>query len=326
MLKFHRRHVVQAAVSALALTASPRFAFAQAYPERPVRVIVPFAPGGTTDIFTRVAAQKLSERLGRQFIVENIGGASGNIGTGQAARAAPDGYTILSAFSSYVVNPTLFEKLPYDPDKDFAPVTLAVSSTTVLSVNPSIPAHSVKDLVDLVRANPGKYNFASPGAGTQAHLAGEQMRQSLGLDLVHVPYNGAGPSVTAIAGGHSPIGFSTIASAAAQIKGGTLRALAVTSKTRSPILPDVPTMAEAGYPDIEGDSWVGIMVPARTPKDIVTLLHREIVAIIALPDVKERLVTLGFDPVASTPEEFGNRIATEIEMWAKVIKAGNIKP
>jgi len=326
MLKFHRRHVVQAAVSALALTASPHFAFAQAYPERPVRVIVPFAPGGTTDIFTRVAAQKLSERLGRQFIVENIGGASGNIGTGQAARAAPDGYTILSAFSSYVVNPMLFEKLPYDPDKDFAPVTLAVSSTTVLSVNPSIPAHSVKDLVDLVRANPGKYNFASPGAGTQAHLAGEQMRQSLGLDLVHVPYNGAGPSVTAIAGGHSPIGFSTIASAAAQIKGGTLRALAVTSKTRSPILPDVPTMAEAGYPDIEGDSWVGIMVPARTPKDIVTLLHREIVAIIALPDVKERLVTLGFDPVASTPEEFGNRIATEIEMWAKVIKAGNIKP
>jgi tripartite-type tricarboxylate transporter receptor subunit TctC len=152
------------------------------------------------------------------------------------------------------------------------------------------------------------------------------MRQSLGLDLVHVPYSGAGPSVTAIAGGHSPIGFSTIASAAAQIKGGTLRALAVTSKTRSPILPDVPTMTEAGYPDIEGDSWVGVMVPARTPKDIVALLHREIVAIIALPDMKERLVTLGFDPVASTPEEFGKRIAVEIEMWAKVIKAGNIKP
>ena len=250
MLRLPRRHVLQAAAGALALTASRRLAFAQAYPERPVRIIVPFAPGGTTDIFARLAAQKLGERLGRQFIVENVGGASGNIGTGQAARAAPDGYTLLFAFSSYVVNPTLFDKIPYDPFKDFAPVTLAVSSTTVLSVNPSLPAKTVKELVDLVRANPGKYNFASPGAGTQAHLAGEQMRQSLGLDLVHVPYSGAGPSVTAIAGGHSPIGFSTIASAAAQIKGGTLRALAVTSKTRSPILPDVPTMTEAGYPDI----------------------------------------------------------------------------
>ena len=318
--------MVRNALAGLVLALIAGVTAAQPWPSKPIKWVVPFAPGGTTDIFTRLAAQKLSERLGRQFIVENIGGASGNIGTGQAARAAPDGYTILSAFSSYVVNPTLFDRIPYDPYKDFAPVTLAVSSTTVLSVNPSLAAHTVKELVDLVRANPGKYNFASPGAGTQAHLAGEQMRQSLGLDLVHVPYNGAGPSVTAIAGGHSPIGFSTIASAAAQIKGGTLRALAVTSKTRSPILPDVPTMTEAGYPDIEGDSWVGIMVPAKTPKDIVTLLHREIVAIIALPDIKERLVTLGFDPVASTPEEFGKRIASEIEMWAKVIKAGNIKP
>jgi tripartite-type tricarboxylate transporter receptor subunit TctC len=184
----------------------------------------------------------------------------------------------------------------------------------------------VKELVDLVRANPGKYNFASPGAGTQAHLAGEQMRQSLNLDLVHVPYNGAGPSVTAIAGGHSPIGFSTIASAAAQIKGGTLRALAVTSKTRSPILPDVPTMTEAGYPDIEGDSWVGIMVPAQTPKDIVTLLHREIVAIIALPEIKERLVTLGFDPVASTPEEFGRFVNEDRVLSEQIVKASGAQP
>ena len=326
MMKQSRRKFLHIATGAAAWPVLSRGAFAQAYPARSVRIIVPFAPGGTTDIFARLAAQKLSERLGRQFIVENIGGASGNIGTGQAARAAPDGYTILFAFSSYVVNPTLFDKIPYDPYRDFAPVTLAVSSTTVLSVNPSLPARTVKELVELVRANPGKYNFASPGAGTQAHLAGEQMRQSLNLDLVHVPYSGAGPSVTAIVGGHSPIGFSTIASAAAQIKGGTLRALAVTGKTRSPILPDVPTMTEAGYPDIEGDSWVGVLVPAQTPKDIVALLHREIVAIIALPDIKERLVTLGFDPVASSPEEFGRRIAAEIETWAKVIKAGNLRP
>jgi tripartite-type tricarboxylate transporter receptor subunit TctC len=205
-------------------------------------------------------------------------------------------------------------------------VTLAVSSTTVLSVNPSVPAHSVKELVELIRANPGKYNFASPGAGTQSHLAGEQMRQLLKLDLVHVPYSGAGPSVTAIIGGHSPIGFSTIASAAAQIKSGTLRALAVTSKTRSPILPNVPTMTEAGYREIEGDSWVGVMVPAKTPNEIVQLLHREVVAIIALPAFRARLVTLGFDPVASTPEEFKQRIAAEIDLWAKVIKAGHLKP
>jgi tripartite-type tricarboxylate transporter receptor subunit TctC len=201
-----------------------------------------------------------------------------------------------------------------------------VSSTAVLSVNPSLPARTVKELVELIKASPGKYNFASPGAGTQAHLAGEQMRQSLGLDLVHVPYNGAGPSVAAIVAGHSPIGFSTLASAASHIQSGTVRALAVTSKTRSPMLPDVPTMTEAGYPDIEGDSWVGVMVPAKTPKDIVELLHREIVEILRLPDVKERLLVLGFDAVASTPDEFAKRIRVEIGTWGKVIRAGNIRP
>jgi tripartite-type tricarboxylate transporter receptor subunit TctC len=325
-MKLPRRQFLHLAAGAAALPVISRFAWAQAYPTRPVRIIVPFAPGGTTDIFARLAAQKLSEHLGKQFYVENIPGASGNIGTGQAARAAPDGYTILFAFSSHVVNPTLFDKIPYDPYKDFEPVTLAVASTAVLSVNPSVPAKTVEDLVALIGASPGKYNFASPGAGTQAHLAGEQFRMSLGLDLVHVPYNGAGPSVASVVAGHSPIGFSTLASAGPHIKGGTLRALAVTSKTRSQIQLDVPTMTEAGYPDIEGDSWVGVLVPAGTPKDIVTLLHREIVKIIALPDMKERLTTIGFDTVASTPEEFGARIKVEIETWGKVIRAGNIKP
>ena len=204
-------------------------------------------------------------------------------------------------------------------------MTLAVSTTTVLFVNPSVPAKTVKDLVDLIRASPGKFNFASPGAGTPAHLAGEHMRQLLNLDLVHVPYNGAGPSVASVVGGHSPIGLSTIASAGQYIKAGTLRALAVTSKTRSQVQPDVPTMTESGYPEIEGDNWVGVLVPARTPKDIVNLLHREIVKIIGMPDMKERLTTLGFDPVASTPEEFDSRIKGEIERWGNVIRAGNIK-
>jgi tripartite-type tricarboxylate transporter receptor subunit TctC len=308
----------------MALPTLSQVAHAQSYPIRPVRIIVTFAPGGTTDIFARPVAQKLSERLGKQFYVENVPGASGNIGTGQAARAAPDGYTVLFAFSSYVVNPTLFAKVPYDPYKDFEPVTLAVAATTVLTVNPSVPARTLRELVDLIRANPGKYNFASPGAGTQAHLAGEEMRQSLGLDLVHVPYNGSGPSTAAVVAGHNPIGFSTIAPVAAHIQAGSLRALAVTSKTRSETLPDVPTMIEAGYPDIEGDSWIGVLVPARTPKEIVALLHDEIAAIIALPDIKERLTTIGFDPVGSTPEEFGSRIRDEIELWGRVIRAGHL--
>jgi tripartite-type tricarboxylate transporter receptor subunit TctC len=308
----------------MALPTLSQVARAQSYPMRPVRIIVTFAPGGTTDIFARPVAQKLSERLGKQFYVENVPGASGNIGTGQAARAAPDGYTVLFAFSSYVVNPTLFAKVPYDPYKDFEPVTLAVAATTVLTVNPSVRARTVRELVDLIRANPGKYNFASPGAGTQAHLAGEEMRQSLGLDLVHVPYNGSGPSTAAVVAGHNPIGFSTIAPVAPHIQAGGLRALAVTSKTRSETLPDVPTMIEAGYPDIEGDSWIGVLVPAKTPKEIVALLHDEIAAIIALPDIKERLTTIGFDPVGSTPGEFGSRIRNEIELWGQVIRAGHL--
>jgi tripartite-type tricarboxylate transporter receptor subunit TctC len=325
-MKLPRREFLHLAAGAVALPAVSGIARAQTYPTRPVRVIVPFAPGGTTDIFARLAAQKLSEQLGRQFYVENMPGASGNIGTGQAARAAPDGYTVLFAFSSHVVNPTLFDKIPYDPNKDFEPVTLAVVSTTVLTVNPSVPAKTVKDLVSLIRANPGKYNFASPGAGTQAHLAGEQFRMSLALDLVHVPYNGAGPSVASVVAGHSPIGFSTLASAGPYIAAGTLRALAITSKMRSKIQPDLPTMTEAGYPDIQGDSWVGVLIPAGTPKEIGMLLHREIIKIVALPDMKERLSMIGFDVVASTPEEFAMRIKAEIETWGKVIRAGNIKP
>jgi tripartite-type tricarboxylate transporter receptor subunit TctC len=315
---------VAAALPAVSPMASMQ-ARAQSYPARPVRMIVPFAPGGPTDVFARLIAQKLSENLGKQFYIDNVAGATGNVGTGQAAKAAPDGYTVLFAFSSYVVNPTLFEKVPYDPHKDFDPVTLAVSSTTVLSVNPSVPAKTVKELVELIRAGTSKYSYATGGAGSQTHLAGEQFRLSLGLDLVHVPFNGGGPAIAAVVAGHTPIGFNALTPAVPQIKDGRLRALAITSKTRSQSMPDVPTMTEAGYPDIQGDTWVGILVPAGTPKDIVALLQRETAKIIALPDVKERLATLGFEPVASTPEEFGKHISAEIELWGKVIRAANIK-
>jgi tripartite-type tricarboxylate transporter receptor subunit TctC len=325
-MKFSRRTFLRVAAGAAALPVVARMTWAQTYPTRPVRAVVAFAPGGVTDTFARLMAQRLTEQLGKQVYVENIAGASGNIGTAHVAKAAPDGYTILFAFSSYVVNPTLFARVPYDPIKDFDPVTLAVASTTVLTVNPSVPAKTVKELVDLIKANPGKFSFGSAGAGTQAHLAGEQFRLSLGLDLVHVPFGGGGPAVAAVVAGHTPISFGSPQAAMQHVREGTVRALAVTSKRRSQIFPDVPTMTEAGYSQIEGDSWVGILVPASTPEEIIGVLYRASSKILAQPDMQERLAALGYDLVASTPEEFATRITAEIEMWAKVIRAANIKP
>jgi len=311
---------------AAALSAASNGARAQAWPTRPVRIIVPFQPGGSTDIFARLAAQKLTEHFGKQFYIENVAGATGNVGTAQAARAAPDGHTLLIAFSSYVVNPTLFAKLPFDPDKDFAPVTLAVAAPNLVTVNPSLPARDLKELVALIKANPGKYTYTSGGVGTQAHLLAEMLRLSQALDIVHVPFNGAAPAIASAMAGHTPIAWATIASAKQALEAGQLRALAVASKRRSQLLGDVPTTAEAGYPDIQGDSWVGLLAPAGTPNEIIGAVQREIAAIIALPDVKERLPALGFEAVASTADEFAIRIKVETEMWGKVIRAANIKP
>jgi tripartite-type tricarboxylate transporter receptor subunit TctC len=324
-MKLPRRTFLRLAVGAAVLPAVSRIAWAQAFPTRPVRVIVPFAPGGPTDIFARLITPKLSDALGKQFYVENIAGASGNIGTGQVARATPDGHTLLMNVNSFVINPSFFDKVPYDPYKDFEPISLAVRSTTLLSVNPSVPAKTIQDLVSLIRANPGKYNFSSGGVATQAHLTGELFRLSLGLDLVHVPYNGGGPSVASTVAGHTPILFSPPAQAIPYVTAGSLRALAVTSKMRAQILPDVPTMAESGYPDVEGDQWVGVFAPAGTAKEIVATLNREIVKAIAQPTMKERLATLGFEPVGSTASEFAAQIRTDTAKWAKVIRAANIK-
>jgi len=321
-----RRRFLHLLASAAALSAASGGARAQTWPTRPVRVIVPFQPGGSTDIFARLAAQKLTEHFGKQFYIENIAGATGNVGTAQAARAAPDGHTLLIAFSSYVVNPTLFAKLPFDPDKDLAPVTLAVSAPNVLTVNPSLPARNLSELVALIKSNPGKYTYTSGGVGTQGHLLGEMLRLSQALDIVHVPFNGAAPAIASAMAGHTPIAWSTVASAAQALETGQLRPLALASKKRSQLLSDVSTTAEAGYPDIQGDSWVGLLAPAGTPIEIIRAVQREIAGIIALPDVKERLPTLGFEAVASTPEEFASRIKVETEMWGKVIRAANIKP
>jgi tripartite-type tricarboxylate transporter receptor subunit TctC len=324
-MRIPRRRFLYLATGVAVLPAFPGLARAQAYPARTVRVIVPYSPGGPTDVCARLIAQKLSDRLGKQFYVEDIAGAGGNIGTGQAARTAPDGYTILITVNSYVINPTLYEKVPYDALKDFEAVTQVAIFQSAMFVHPSVPAHSVSELVALIKANPNKYSFASPGFGTPSHLLGEQFRVATNVDLVHVPYGGSGTAVASVVAGNTPIGFAALSSAVPLIQDGKLRALAVMSKHRSQALPDLPTIAEAGYPDLEGDAWVGVLVPVGTPKDITARLHREIVEIIDEPDTKERLAGLGLEPVGDSPEQFSAQLKVEMEKWTRIIRAAKIK-
>lgn len=295
------------------------------YPNRPVKLVAPFAPGGPVDVVARVLAPKLSERFGQQFYVENHPGGSGNIGTALVAKAPPDGYTILVISSTLVVNPSLFTKLGFDTLTDLAPVSLVGVSPQVLLVHPSVPAASVKELVAWVKANPGKHSYAHAGTGTPGYLAGELLKQAFGLDLVAVSFNGGGPAITATIGGHTPILYTSISTAAGHIKQGSVRALAVTGAHRSPTLPDVPTLAEAGARDQESDIILGLLVPGGTPQAVIERLHRAIVAIVAMPEVRERLAALGFEPIASTPGEFADLIKWEIDKWAKVIRAADIK-
>ena len=297
-----------------------------AYPTRAVRMIVPFAAGGPTDVIARVVAQKLSESLGQQFYVENLPGAGGNTGTATVAKAPADGYTILVVSTGFIVNPSLYAKgVPYDPVKDFAPVTLVAASPNVLTVNPAVPAKTVQDLIALVRASPGKFSFAQPATGSTPHLNGELFKLEFGLDLTMVPFTGAAPAITSTIGGHTPIAFTALPPAMTNIKDGKLRALAVLSTQRVTALPDVPTAAEAGIPGHEGDTLTGIVVPARTPAEVVERLNAEIKKLVGLPDVKEKLEALGFVAVANTPAEFGERIRTESAKWSKVINDAHIK-
>ncbi len=295
-------------------------AAAETWPERPVKMIVGFAPGGPTDLFARLIAQKLTEQTGKNFFIENVGGAGGNVGTGRAAQSAPDGYTLLVTGGNLTNNPFLYDHVPFDPLKDFDAVTLGGETPAVLAVTPTVPAKTVKELVALIRANPGKYSYASPGTGTPPQLVGALFQHSLNLDLVHVPFGGGGPAVEATVGGHTPISFGALAPAVSLIKDGKLRALAVTGKARAPSLPDVPTMAEAGFPNIVGSTWTAVVAPKGTPKEIIAKLHDMIVKSLAEPDVKAKLAAIAYVPIGNTPEECTAFFKSEMATWSKVIK------
>ena len=296
-----------------------------AYPSRPVRMIVPFAPGGPTDVIARIIAQRLSEAWGHQVVVDNRAGAGGNIGMGLAAQAAPDGYTVLVVSSSFVVNPSLYAKIPYDPYKSFIPVTNAAASPNVFTVHPSVAAKSMKDLVALAKSNPRKYNIATPGVGTTPDLSAELFKMTTGADVVRVPFGGAGPAVAAVVGNQVQIGCTALPPTTPHIQAGRLRALAVTAAKRSATLPDVPSIVEAGFKGQEADTLQGILLPAGTSKAIVSKIQADIARALASPDAKERIASLGFDIIASTPEQFAAQIKVEIEKWGKVIRAAGIK-
>ncbi len=312
-----------AALVALLLSAAP--SLGEAYPTKSVRVVVGFAAGGPTDVIARIVSQKLTDSLHQQFYVENIGGAGGNLASGQVARAAPDGYTIMVISTGFVVNPSLYAKVPYDAVKDFTPVTLVAASPNVLVVNPSVPAKTIPELVKLIRDNPGKYSFAGPGVGSTPHLSGELFRLAFNLDLQHVPFTGAGPAIQSTMGGHTPIAFTALPPAIEAVKGGQLRALGVAADKRVAALPDLPTFAEQGVKDQEADTLTGIVVPAGTPKEIVDLLYREVAKAVAEPDVKQKLGALGFIPIANTPAEFAARIKTEMAKWGKVVHDAKLR-
>jgi tripartite-type tricarboxylate transporter receptor subunit TctC len=320
-------HRVLTAVAALSLALASSPAAAQsAYPSKPVRFIVPSAAGGGTDIIARAIAQKLSEALGQQFVVENRPGAGQMIGIELAARAPADGYTILMAASTLAINPIMYKKVTYDPLRDFAPITQAASLPNVLVVNPSVPATSLRELIALAKREPGKLAYASAGVGTSPQMSVELLKSMAGIDMLHVPYKGTTPGVVDLLAGQVQLMTPNVLTALPHIKAGKLRALAVTSAKRTEALPDVPTIAEAGVPGYDSTQWYGVLAPAGTPRPVVARLHDEMVRALRASDVKERLAADGAEPVGSSPEEFAAFIRAETQKWAKVAKAAGIRP
>ena len=321
MLKL--KHAAAATLAAITLNAP--LAAAQDYPTRPVRMIVPFAAGGPTDVIARVVAQKLTEGLGQQVVVDNRAGAGGTLGMGLAASAPADGYTLIVVSSSFVVNPGLYSSIPYDPYKSFIPVSNMAASPNVFTVHPSLAAKNMKELLTLVAADPRKFSVATPGVGTTPDLSAQLLRLTTKLDFVTVPFGGAGPAVNSVVANQTPIGCTALPPTTPHIQAGRLRGIAVTGARRTSALSEVPTMAEVGFKGQEADTLQGLLVPAGTPKAIVDRLHGQIVKMMAQPDVKSRVEGLGFDIIASSPAEFAAQVKAEVEKWTRVVKAAGIK-
>ncbi len=314
------------AIVAVLGVAGGALAQAPAYPSKPIRLVVPFPPGGATDILAREVAQKLTEAWGQSVVVDNRPGAGGNIGAELVARAAPDGYTLLmGTVGTHAINASLYAKLPYDHVKDFAPVILVAGVPNVLVVNPALPVNTVAELIAYAKANPGKLNFASSGNGTSIHLSGELFKVMAGVQMTHVPYKGSAPAVADLISGQVQLMFDNLPPSLPQIKAGKLRALAVTSATRAPALPDVPTIAEAGLPGFEASSWFGVLAPAGTPPAIVARLNAEIAKWLASPEAREKLSKQGANAAGGSPEDFAKHIAAETTKWAKVVKDSGAK-
>jgi tripartite-type tricarboxylate transporter receptor subunit TctC len=317
--------VLRTVCLALAVLAA-RAEAADTYPSKPIRFVVAFPPGGGTDLVARTIAPRLAERLAQQVVVDNRPGAGGNLGTEIVAKSAPDGYTMLmGSVGPLAINASLFARLPFDPLKDLAPVTLAASTPNILVVHPSLPVASVHELIALAKARPGAINFASSGQGTPAQLAGELFNSMAGVKMVHVPYKGAAPALADLLGGQVQVMFSTMPPALPHVSAGRLRALAVASLKRSPAAPGLPTIDEAALPGFEATTWHGVMVPAATPSAVVARLHGDIVAVLRMPDVAERLSSQGAEAIGSTPQEFASYIKTETAKWAKVIRESGAK-
>jgi tripartite-type tricarboxylate transporter receptor subunit TctC len=296
------------------------------YPNKPIRLIVPFPPGGGNDIMARTVGRKLTESFAQQMVIDNRGGAGGNIGAETAARALPDGYTLfLGGTGSHGTNPGLHANLPYHPIKDFAPISLIASAPLLAVVPPSFPVRSINDLVQMAKARPGQINIASSGTGTIAHLAAEMLNSSAKIKMQHVPYKGTGPALTELLSGQVQIMFNSAVSMLPQVRAGRLRAIAMTGARRSPAMPELPTVAESGVPGYEATSWYGILAPAATPRAIIDKLYREIAKIVQMPDVRERLIADGAEPAGTSPAEFTAHIKRELARWAKVIQDANIR-
>jgi tripartite-type tricarboxylate transporter receptor subunit TctC len=312
-----------ASLAIAALFAAPGRA-ADGYPDHKVRVIVPFAAGGPTDVIGRMVAERLSDAWGQQLYVENMPGAGGNLGVEAAGRATPDGYTIVVVSTGFIINPSMYSKIGYDPVKDFTPISLVAASPNVVTVHPSVPAKDLKELIALIKANPGKYSYAQPATGSTPHLAGELFKQTYNLDLVTVPFNGAPLAINSTLGNHTPIAFTALPPAMGNVKDGSLRGVAILAKERLTALPDLPTNVEEGVPGLESDTLTGILTPAGTPKAVIDKWNAAIVKMAADPETRKKLDTLGFVPIANSPDQFADRIKLEMARWDKVVKAAGI--